>query len=110
MDHHLSGHYPDDGTSREHEVYTRILIEEGELQRLLDYVKARPAYIAKFYKHLIPAFPEEVYHIFAGQIFEEASRASSKHGYRYVCSLIQTLANAGGQEHAGKIVHSLLER
>ncbi|MCL4514470.1 MAG: SWIM zinc finger family protein [Firmicutes bacterium] len=93
-----------------HDTYTRILIEEGELQKLLDYVRARPFYIDRFYTLLIPAFAEEVYEIFARQIFEEASRASSRNGYREVCSLIQTLAEAGGREQAREIAQSLLEK
>lgn len=86
-----------------HEVYTRILIEEEERQKLLDYVKGRPSSVERFYKHLIPEFKEEVYALFLQYIEQTAARASSRKDYQGVCAIIRNLKKAGGKEQALEI-------
>jgi len=49
-------------------VYTRILIEEGEKQKLLEYVKGNPPAVDDFYTYLLPEFKEEVYTLFVQYI------------------------------------------
>ncbi len=88
--------------------YTNILIEEGELHKLLDYVKTKPVYITEYYQHLLPTFSNEVYHIFVQYILDEAKRANNRSGYRKVCSYIRLLANIGGKEHARQVTDNLL--
>lgn len=88
--------------------YTDILIEEREMERLLDYVKGKPAYIVNFYKQLLPLFPEEVYSIFVQHIYNEARLANNRRKYQDVCSLIRLLVKAGGKEHAREVISNLL--
>ena len=45
-------------------VYTQILIEEGEKQKLFEYVKARQSSVESFYEHLIPEYREEVFSVY----------------------------------------------
>jgi hypothetical protein len=88
--------------------YPAILIEEGEMKKLLDYVKARPAYITKYHRHLLPAFRGEVDHLFTQHILGEAQRAGNRGSYREVCSLVRQLANTGGTEQARQVISNLL--
>lgn len=64
-----------------HDVYNRILIAEGEKQKLLEYVKERPSTIENFYKQLIPEFRKEVYTLFLQYIEQTAARASNRKVY-----------------------------
>lgn len=43
------------------DIYTHILIEEGEKHKLLEYVKQSPSSIEPFYMYLVPEFTDEVY-------------------------------------------------
>jgi hypothetical protein len=82
------------------DVYTRILIEEGEKQKLWEYVKGRPAAVGDFYKYLLPEFTEEVYGLFRQYIEQTAARAGSRKDYQGVCAIIRNLQKAGGKEAA----------
>lgn len=72
-------------------------------------MKARPAYITRYYKHLLPDYPDDVHKILVQHILNEASRASTRRAYQDVCGLIKLLAKAGGSTHAGKVVETLLQ-
>ncbi len=88
-------------------IYTDILIEEGEKEKLLDYVKNRPSSVESYYKHLIPEFKEEVYELFIKYIEQTASRASNRKSYQGVCAIIRNLKKAGGKEQALEITQKL---
>jgi len=88
-------------------VYTSILIEEGEKQKLLEYVKGRLSAVESFYKYLIPEFKEEVYELFQQYIEQTAARAGNRKDYQGVCAIIRSLKKAGGQEQARQIKQSL---
>lgn len=92
------------------DVYTRILIEEGEKQKLLEYVKGRPSAVEKFYKQLIPEFKEEVYTLFLQYIEQTAIRASNRKDYQRVCAIIRNLKKAGGKEQALEIRQKLFNK
>ncbi len=92
------------------DVYTRILIEEGEKQKLLEYVKGRPSAVEDFYKQLIPEFKEEVYTLFLQYIEQTAMRARNRKDYQQVCTIIRTLKKAGGKEQALEIKQKLFTR
>lgn len=92
------------------DVYTRILIEEGEKQKLLEYVKGSPSSVETFYKHLIPEFKEEIYTLFLQYIEQSAARAGNRKDYQGVCALIRNLVKAGGkgQAIAGLVTRALV--
>jgi hypothetical protein len=92
------------------DVYTRILIEEGEKRKLLEHVKGRPAMVEKFFKQLIPEFKEEVYTLFLQHIEQTAARAGNRKDYQGVCAVIRNLKKAGGREQALKIKQNLINR
>jgi biopolymer transport protein ExbD len=88
-------------------IYTKILIEEDEKERLLGYVKKHPSSVERYYKHLIPEFKEEVYKLFIKNIKKTASGASSRKDYQNVCAIINELKKAGGKEQALEIKQEL---
>ncbi len=92
------------------DVYTRILIEEGEKQKLCEYVKGRPSAVEYFYKYLIPGFSEEVYGLFRQYIEQTAVRANSRRDYQGVCAIIRNLKKAGGKEQALEIKQKLFNQ
>lgn len=96
--------------SYRYDIYTRILIEEGEKQKLLAYVKARPSTVEDFYKQLMPEFKDEVYALFLQYIEQAAAGASDRRGYQGVCAIIRNLKKAGGQEQALEIKEKLLNK
>ena len=85
------------------DVYTRILIEEGEKQKLLEYVQGSPLSVETYNKHLIPEFKEEVYLLFLQYIEQSAARAGNRKDYQRVCAIIRNLKKAGGKERALEI-------
>ena len=92
------------------DVYTRILIEEGEKQKLLEYVLGSPSSVETYYKHLIPEFKEEVYMLFLQHIEKSAARAGNRKDYQRVCAIICNLIKAGGKERALEIKLKLFNK
>jgi len=92
------------------DVYTHILIEEGEKQKLLEYVKGMPSSVKIFYKYLIPEFKEEVYMLFLQYIEQSAERSSNRKDYQGVCAIIRNLKKAGGKESALEIKQKLFNK
>jgi hypothetical protein len=92
------------------DVYTSILIEEEEKQKLLDYVKGRPASVEYYYKYLIAEFKEEVYALFLQYIEQVAARAGSRRDYQGICAIIRNLKKAGGKEQALAIKQMLFSK
>jgi hypothetical protein len=89
------------------DIYTYILINEGEKQKLYEYVKGRPSTVDYFYKYLIPEFTEEIYGLFRQYIEQTAARANSRKDYQGVCVIIRNLKKAGGKEQALEIKEKL---
>jgi hypothetical protein len=88
-------------------IFTSILIEEGEKHKLLEYVKEKPSSIERYYKHLIPEFKDDVYKIFIQYIELVASSARNRNDYQSVCAIIRNLKKAGGTEQALEIKQQL---
>jgi hypothetical protein len=89
------------------DIYTRILIEEGEKKKLLEYVKKRPSTVESYYKHLVPEFREEVFDLFLQYIEQAAARAGNRRDYKGVCAIIRNLKKAGGKDQALEIKQKL---
>jgi len=86
------------------DVYTQILIEEGEKEKLLKYVQNNFPSVESYYEYLIPEFKEEVYDLFLKHIEQTASRASKRRDYQKVCAIIRNLIKAGGRNQALMII------
>ncbi|MEW9124722.1 MAG: hypothetical protein AB2421_18570 [Thermotaleaceae bacterium] len=89
------------------DIYTRILIEEGEKEKLFEYVKKSPSLVESYYRYLIPEFKEEVYDLFLKHIEQKASRAGNRRDYQGVCASIRNLKKAGGKDQALEIKQKL---
>ena len=56
-------------------LYPSILIEEGETEKLMNYVRESPSNrISLYYQHLVPDFQSEVNKIFTDLIYDAAAR------------------------------------
>ncbi|WP_238540379.1 hypothetical protein [Paenibacillus mucilaginosus] len=95
------------GRSYYFDPYPRILIEEQETARLLDYVSREPSLIEQFYPQLVSEYPDEVYKLFKDYIMQTAKAASNRSNYRNVCRMISMLAKAGGVDAARHCVGTL---
>lgn len=89
------------------DIYTSILIEEGEKHKLLEYIRRFPPAIIEHYRILIPEYKEEVYALFLLYIEQAAERANDRSGYKNVCAIIRHLKKARGKEQAAKIIKNL---
>jgi hypothetical protein len=92
------------------DIYTRILVEEGETARLLEYVRKQPARIEEFYPQLMRQFPTEVKELFQAHIQETAGRSSTRKHYQDVCRIIRMLQQAGGKAEAMETARMLLAK
>ncbi|GIP34220.1 SWIM zinc finger domain-containing protein [Paenibacillus sp. J2TS4] len=90
-------------------LYTRVLIEEGETARLMDYVRKHNRAVLEFYPHLVDKFAEEVFLVFTQIISEDIAQSANRKSYRKACGTIRVLIKAGGAAHARKIVERLRE-
>lgn len=84
-------------------IYPRILIEEDEKERLLEYVNESPHLIENYHIYLVPEYENEAYDLFAKHIGQMASRASDRRAYRRVCDIIEKLKEIGGNEQAQEV-------
>jgi hypothetical protein len=91
-------------------LYTRILIEEQENARLLEFVQKHSVRIEDFYEHLIEPFPREVKELLEKHIEKTTSQSTNRKDYQHVCRIIRMLARAGGQEEADQCIHQLLAK
>jgi len=90
--------------------YSRILIEEGDKLRLLEYVKTSPSLVEGYYKHLVPEFKEDVFDLFLQYINATAARANKRKDYQGVCAIIRNLKKAGGNEQALAVKQKLYDQ
>jgi hypothetical protein len=95
---------------RSSSLYTRLLVEENETNRLLEYVRRHRYLIMEYYPHLIADFPETVYELFEKYIEQSAADSSNRKEYQKVCKIIGEMKKAGGVQRAKDTVVRLRER
>jgi hypothetical protein len=89
--------------------YIPLLSQEGELQLLLEEIKQHKSYIVDYGKQLATAYPDEVYKIYEAYILEQASQANDRGKYKWVCSILKSLAGAGVKKQALEFIDHLCE-
>jgi len=94
----------------ERPLYAEILIEEGEKEKLLEFVKKNVSRVKLYYRYLIPEYSDVVFKMFCQYIEYCAERADSRNGYRDVCAIIRDLKKAGGRTQANEIKEKLLKK
>ncbi|MFC4770146.1 SWIM zinc finger family protein [Effusibacillus consociatus] len=92
------------------EIYTRILVEEQESEKLLEIVKKHPATVEEFYTYLVERFPDEIKRLFQIHIENTANRSSTRKHYQDVCRIIRMLQRARGEAEAEQSVRMLLAK
>lgn len=85
-------------------LYRRLLTEEKETQRLLQYVQKNNRYVVEYYSYLLGEYAEEVYNLFVTYITQEAADATKRNQYQKVCQLIRQMIKANGGDRAEKLV------
>lgn len=85
-------------------VYAKVLIEENQMQRLMNYVRGNKREVLNYYPYLVGEYAEEVYLFIYQIIIEETARSSNRNEYRKVCALIRQLIKAGGINQAQQAV------
>lgn len=88
-------------------LYTRVLIEEKETDRLMDYVRKHNRTVLELYPHIIDKYSEEVFRLFTQIILEATAESSDRKGYKKVCGIIRELIKAGGTDQAKEIIEEL---
>lgn len=88
-------------------LYTRVLIEEKETRRLLEYVRNNKRTVVDYYTHLVGEYAEEVFLFFVEIILEETAQSSNRKQYQKVCGMIRHLIKAVGEVHATKVIDQL---
>ncbi|WP_035214379.1 SWIM zinc finger family protein [Desulfitobacterium hafniense] len=94
--------------NRYRSIYTQVLVEEQEWEKLMAYVRTTPSSVDTYYKHLVPEYREEICRIFRSNIKQAAARASTRSHYQVVCAMVRTLKKAGGVKDAREAVRELL--
>jgi hypothetical protein len=89
------------------ELYRRVLVEEGETSRLMEYVRKNKWSVLQYYPHLVGDYAEEVFLLFTQVITEEAANSTNRKEYQKVCQKIRSLIKAGGAVPAGEVIEQL---
>lgn len=90
------------------DIYTKILIEEKEWKKLLEYVQNNSARIVDYYRYLIKDYRLEVYKVFMKFISDSAQAANDRKGYQKVCSYLRLLVKIGGGKEASELIETFL--
>ncbi|MFC3749475.1 hypothetical protein [Paenibacillus sp. GCM10012306] len=88
-------------------LYRRVLVEENETQRLLNYVKKNKRAVLEYYPHLVSKYADDVFALFTQLISEEIAVSSNRKEYQKVCGMIRHLIKAGGKLQAQMIIEQL---
>lgn len=89
--------------------YTKILINEKQTKRLLDYCQEQPSRIEQYYPHMKEDYYEDVCALFIETITKRASNASNRKRYQEVFKTIKTMQKAGYTFEAKQLIADLLE-
>lgn len=91
-----------------HTIYTSVIVEEQEWEKLLKYVQKYPHRILDFYRQLLTEYREPVYALFTGLILQEAAHSNKRSDYQNVCSHLRLLVKIGGNSIAADLVKQLM--
>jgi hypothetical protein len=88
-------------------LYSHILDEEGEMERLLNLVSVHSSSVFDYVKQLSMKFPKETYGICLAEIRKQADQADNRMKYRHICSNIGSLFSYGGVTETYDIIEEL---
>ena len=89
--------------------YPAMLIAEGELGKLMEFVRKNPEQLTQYAAYLFPSFSVEILVMFQSRIRSQAAQAHDRRSYRKVVALIRALYQAGATVEAVAIRDELYE-
>ncbi|WP_391206661.1 SWIM zinc finger family protein [Psychrobacillus sp. L4] len=90
-------------------LYAKLIVEEQQTERILDYCKEYPALIEQYYHYIKEQYYEEVCSLFINIIRASAARASDRKRYQEVCRTIETMQDASYELEAKQLIIDLLQ-
>ncbi|RFU68985.1 hypothetical protein D0469_10910 [Peribacillus saganii] len=91
-------------------VYEKILIEEKQTAKLLEYCRRHIMSITEHYPYLTKEYPQEVSEIFINLIELSSEAASDRKKYKAVCRIIKIYKKACGSENAKALIGRLTQQ
>jgi len=89
-------------------VYKRIILEEDDKRRLLDFIKENPELIVEHYDFLNPEYDLEASKLLASYIDEYGTRLIGKKDYEYITQLVEKLFIYGQNKLANETIMDLI--
>ena len=90
-------------------LYERVIVEEQQTKRILDYCKDYPKRIEDYYSFIKEQYYEEVCALFIEAITAEAQYATNRKKYKGVCRSINIMRKAGYMVEAEQLIVDLLQ-
>lgn len=90
-------------------LYARLIVEEQQSKRILDYCKEYPTRIGHYYQFIKEQYYEEVCALFIDAITIDAQSSSNRKNYKDVCRSINVMRKAGYTVEAGRLITDLLQ-
>ncbi len=91
-------------------VYKRIILEEDDKRRLLDFIKENPELIVEHFDFLNPEYDLEASKLLASYIDDYGTRLIGKKDYEYIAQLVEKLFIYGQNKLANETIMDLIMR
>lgn len=89
-------------------VYKRIILEEDDKRRLLDFIKENPELIVEHFDFLNPEYDLEASRLLASYIDDYGTRLIGKKDYEYIAQLVEKLFIYGQSKLANETIMDLI--
>jgi len=87
-----------------------LLIEEGNYERMLWYVKQFPKESLRYYEYLVPTYTAELKELLVQQSLHMVSEESSRYAFTELANTLQVLKSIGGEKEMQHCIDVLLEQ
>ncbi|PRX24056.1 putative Zn finger protein [Orenia metallireducens] len=88
-------------------IYLKLIVEEGDLAELMEFVRENPRTIEKYAEMLIDRYKDEVIEIYKKFIKLEAKSASNRKMYQKVCKKLENYKKIAGKEDLKELINEL---
>ncbi|MGG7621276.1 SWIM zinc finger family protein [Bacillus coreaensis] len=89
-------------------IFLKLVEEEHDLEEILDFVRANPAYIEVYDKKLVKHFKEEIIEIYQKYIHSVARQSSNRKDYQGVCQKITRYKKLSGKPKQQELISELM--
>ena len=87
-----------------------LLIEEGNYERMLWYVKQFPKESLRYYEYLVPTYTAELIELLVQQSLHMVSEESSRYAFTELANTLKVLKSIGGEKEMQHCIDVLLEQ